>query len=122
MAMEMVDRFISVSVGPAALWDAKSDTASKEGEKAMRSRRVFQLLALAALYTSIKRVNGISPIDLLPDIMSYCNVYSKEEIATMECTYLKGLSWRYNTHTPYQVGYSILALLVPQVNLPEDTW
>jgi hypothetical protein len=98
MAMEMVDRFISVSVGPAALWDAKSDTA-KAGEEAMRSRRVFQLLALAALYSSIKRVHGISPSDLLPDIMSYCDAYSKEEIETMECTLLKGLSWRYNTHT-----------------------
>ena len=117
----MVDRFISVSVGPAALWDAKSDTA-KAGEKAMRSRRLFQLLALAALYSSIKRVHGISSSDLLTDIISYCDVYSKEEIETMERTLLKGLSWRYSTHTPYQVGYSIFSLLVPHVNLPEDAW
>ena len=53
--------------------------------------------------------------------MSYCDVYSKEETETMERNFLKGLSWRYSTHTPYQVGYSILALLVPHVSLPEDT-
>lgn len=85
----------------------------------MHIRRVFQqLLALAALCTSIKRVHGISPpSDLRTDIMSYCDVYSKEEIETMESTLLKGLTAL--THpikldTPSLLySFHMLALVLP---------
>ena len=44
-AMEMVDRFLSISAGPFAIWDANSDVA-KVGNNALHCQIKFQLLAV----------------------------------------------------------------------------
>jgi hypothetical protein len=118
-AMEMVDRFLSVSAGPSALWDINSDVA-KAGGNALHSQSTFQLLTVAALYSCLKAKDDMFPINQFAE--SYCKVYTKEEIDAMKHILLRGLSWRTNTPTAHQVGHATLSLLVPHVNLPESTW
>jgi hypothetical protein len=118
-AMEMVDRFLSVSAGPSALWDINSDVA-KAGNNALHSQSKFQLLTVAALYSCLKAKDDMFPINQFAE--SCCKVYTKDEIDAMEHTLLRGLSWRTNTPTAHQVGHATLSLLVPHVNLPESTW
>ena len=61
-AMEMVDRFLSVSAGPFALWDVSSDVA-KVGKNALHCQRQFQLLTVAALYSTLKAKDVMISID-----------------------------------------------------------
>ena len=117
-AMEMVDRFLSVSAGPSALWDINSDVA-KAGDNALHCHRQFQLLTVAALYSCLKAKDAMFSSDQFAEA---CGIYTKEEIDAMEHTLLRGLSWRSNTPTAHQVGHATLSLLVPHVNLPEATW
>lgn len=115
-AMEMVDRFLSVSAGPFALWDVNSDVA-KVGYNVLHCPSKFQLLTVAALYSTLKLKDEMIQFE-----ESYFGVYTKEDIENMEHTLLKGLSWRSNTTSASQVGHTILSLLLQHVNLPEATW
>jgi hypothetical protein len=118
-AMEMVDRFLSVSAGPFALWDVNSDVA-KVGKNALHCQRQFQLLTVAALYTSLKAKDILISID---ELVAACSgLYTNEDTKNMEHTLLRGLSWRSNTSSSCQVGCSILSLLLQHVDLPEATW
>jgi hypothetical protein len=120
VAMEMVDRFLSVTAGPAALWETNSDVA-RVGNEVLHSKGKFQLLTIAALYSSIK-IGEKVVLSREQFAEMCCAVYTKEEIEDMERTLLRGLSWRHNTSTAYQAGHSILSLMIPYVNLPEATW
>ena len=93
IAMEMVDRFLSVSAGPFALWDVNSDVA-KVGRNALHSQSMFQLLTVAALYSTLKAKDVLISID---ELVAACyGVYTKEDIENMELIFQKGLSWRFN--------------------------
>ena len=119
IAMEMVDRFLSVSAGPFALWDVNSDVA-KVGKNALHCQRQFQLLTVAALYSTLKAKDVMISID---ELVAACSgLYTSEDTKNMEHTLLRGLSWRTNTPSSCQVGCSILSLLLQHVNLPEATW
>jgi hypothetical protein len=115
-AMEMVDRFLSVSAGPFALWDVNSDVA-KVGRNALHSQSMFQLLTVAALYSTLKLKDETTSGEFA-DSYGFCTV---KEIEIMEYSLQKGLSWRSNTPAS-QVGHAILSLLARYVNLPEATW
>ena len=115
-AMEMVDRFLSM---PS---DSDSGNAvARVSHEALRDQTKFQLLTVAALYTSIK-VNEEKAIssDLFADMCS--QFYTAEEIEDMERTLLSGLSWQCHAPTAYQIGLSILSLILPYVDIPEVTW
>jgi hypothetical protein len=112
-AMEMVDRFLSMP--------SNSLDAARVSDKALRDQSKFQLLTIAALYSSIK-VNEKVAIssDLFAEMCR--GAYSAEEIEDMEFKLLSGISWRCHAPTAHQVGLSILSLLLPYVDIPEVTW
>ena len=112
-AMEMVDRFLSMP--------SSSADAARVSDEALVDQSKFQLLTIAALYTSIK-INEMVAIssDLFAEMCSH--IYTVEEIEDMERTLLIGLSWRCHAPTAHQVGMSILSLLLPYVDIPEVTW
>lgn len=96
MAMEMVDRFLS-------------NKSSKVAMDALENRIQYQLLALTALYISIK----ISmPQALGSDFMSIISgeLYSVREIEAMELVLLKELSWCISAPTCVQMAHQILSL------------
>ena len=115
-AMELVDRFLSTSKF------SNSTDASRVSDEALRDQCKFQLLAVTALYISIKVYEEVS---ISSDLFSkMCrNIYTAEEIEDMEHTLLIGLSWRCQATTAHQVGLYILSLLLPYVSeIPEVTW
>lgn len=112
-AMEMVDRFLSIP--------SNSTDAARVCDEALRDPSQFQLLTIAALYSSIKVHEQVAlSSELFSEICS--RIYTAEEIEAMELTLLSGLSWRCHAPTAHQVGLSILSLLLPYVDIPEVTW
>ena len=85
-AMEMVDRFLSLP--------SNSSDAARVSVEALVDQSKFQLLAVTALYVSIKLNEKVAiPSDQFS--AEVCrNVYSTKEIEDMERTLLSGLSWR----------------------------
>eukprot|EP00985_Skeletonema_marinoi_P020945 scaffold12598_cov141-Skeletonema_marinoi.AAC.5 len=112
-AMEMVDRFLGMP--------SNSADAARVSDEALVDPSKFQLLTIAALYTSVKiSEKVVISSDLFAEMCSH--VYTVEEIEDMERTLLIGLSWRCHAPTAHQVGMSILSLLLPYVDIPEVTW
>ena len=113
-AMEMVDRFLSMPSDAA-------NAVARVSDETLRDQTKFQLLTIAALYTSIKvhEEKAISS-DLIAEMCS--QFYTAEEIEDMERTLLSGLSWQCHAPTAHQVGLSILSLILPSVDIPEVTW
>jgi hypothetical protein len=114
-AMEMVDRFLSMPSDAA-------NTVARVSDDTLRDQTKFQLITIAALYTSIKvhEENAISS-DLFAEMCS--QFYTVEEIEDMELTLLSGLpAWQCHAPTAYQIGLSILLLIQPYVDIPEETW
>jgi hypothetical protein len=112
-AMEMVDRFLSIP--------SNSTDAARVCDEALRDPIKFQLLTVAALYTSIKVHEQVAiSSELCSEMCSH--IYTAEEIEDMERTLLSGLSWRCHAPTAHQIGLSILSLLLPYVDIPEKTW
>ncbi|KAK1746127.1 cyclin family protein [Skeletonema marinoi] len=112
-AMEMVDRFLGMP--------SNSVDAARVSDEALIDPSKFQLLTVAALYTSIK-INEKVAISSDQFAEMCRHVYTAEEIEDMERTMLRGLSWRCHVPTAHQVGLSILSLLLPSVNISEVTW
>jgi len=114
MAMEMVDRFLDMP--------SFSTDAARVADGSLHSQGKFQLLAIAALYSSTKvNENHVMSSDLFA--FKCGDIYTKEEIEGMEHILSGGslLRWNY-APTAYQVGHSILSMLVPYVNIPEAAW
>eukprot|EP00984_Skeletonema_dohrnii_P015376 scaffold6629_cov171-Skeletonema_dohrnii-CCMP3373.AAC.1 len=112
-AMEMTDRFLAMP--------SNSADAARVSDEALIDQSKFQLLTIAALYTSIKINEKVAiSSDLFAEMCSH--VYTVEEIEDMERTLLIGLSWRCHAPTAHQVGMSIFSLLLPYVDIPEVTW
>eukprot|EP00985_Skeletonema_marinoi_P006582 scaffold2845_cov147-Skeletonema_marinoi.AAC.5 len=102
-AMEMVDRFLGMP--------SDSVDAARVSDEALIDPSKFQLLTVAALYTSIK-INEKVAISSDQFAEMCRHVYTAEEIEDMERTMLRGLSWRCHAPTAHQVGLSILSLLL----------
>ena len=112
-AMELADRFLDMPINSA--------NAARVSDEALIDPSKFQLLTVAALYTSIK-INEKVAISSDQFAEMCRHVYTAEEIEDMERTMLRGLSWRCHVPTAHQVGLSILSLLLPSVNISEVTW
>jgi hypothetical protein len=111
--MEMVDRFLSMP--------SNSLDVARVSNEALRDQSKFQLLTIAALYSSIKVHERVAlSSDLFAEICS--RAYTAEEIEDMERILLSGLSWRCHSPTAHQIGLSILSLIMPYVDIPEVTW
>jgi hypothetical protein len=113
VAMGMVDRFLFMP-------NNSIDTA-RVSDEALRDPSKFQLLAIAALYSSIKVHERVSlSSDRFAEICS--RAYTAEEIEDMEGILLRGISWRCHSPTAHQIGLLILSLILPHVDIPEVTW
>jgi hypothetical protein len=109
-AMEMVDRFLS-----------RPSNGTPSTLHTLRDKSEFQLLTIAALYSSIKIHERVAlSSDLFAEICS--RAYTSEEIEDMERILLSGMSWRCHSPTAHQIGLSILSLILPYVVIPEVTW
>lgn len=119
-AMEMVDRFLSTA-GKSAGNSADADVVRAVSYEAPRDQRKLQLLTITGMYVSIK-INELVAFssELLAEMCS--RDYSTEEIEDMERVLLSGLSWRCHAPTALQVGLSILSIILPSVDIPEETW
>jgi len=106
-AMDMVDRFLAMP--------------SCSTDEALHDESKFQLLTITALYVAIK-VNELVVVssDLFAEMSR--DAYTAKEIEDMELTLLSGLSWRCNAPTAFQVGHSILSLILHLVKCSEVTW
>jgi hypothetical protein len=112
-AMDMVDRFLSMP--------SNSVDAARVSDEALRDESKFQLLTVAALYSSIKVHERVAvSSDLFAEICR--QAYTAQEIEDTERILLSGLSWRCHAPTAHQIGLSILSLLLPYVDIPEVTW
>eukprot|EP00984_Skeletonema_dohrnii_P009221 scaffold3521_cov151-Skeletonema_dohrnii-CCMP3373.AAC.3 len=112
-AMEMTDRFLGMP--------SNSVDAARVSDEALVDQSKFQLLTIAALYTSIKINEKVAiSSDLFAEMCSH--IYTVEEIEDMERILLIGLSWRCHAPTAAQAGMSILSLLLPYADIPEVTW
>jgi len=119
-AMEMVDRFLSTASTNVSN-SADADAVRAVSDEALRDQSQLQLLTVTALYVSIKINDRVAvSSDLFAEMCS--GAYSTEEIEDMERILLTGLSWRCHAPTAHQVGLSILSLILPFVDIPEDTW
>mmetsp|Transcript_9470 Transcript_9470/g.16491 ORF Transcript_9470/g.16491 Transcript_9470/m.16491 type:complete len:341 (-) Transcript_9470:198-1220(-) len=108
MTMDLLDRFLSIQ--------------SSISQEALRSREIFQLVAMAALFVSIK-VNEKVAInsDFFAELSQ--GIYSSEDIEKMELAILTGLSWRIYAPTSIRTAYDLLSLLVPHApQVAETTW
>lgn len=108
IAMGLVDRFLS-----------KSSSATRYY---LQDQLQFQLLAMAALYIAIK-TNELAAFSSANFSAMSGGLYSVEDIEATELKILSSLSWQICAPTSIQIGNHILSLLLPYVNLKEEsTW
>ena len=114
VAMNLADRFMS--------------TPEAQAQGILHHRGQYQLVAVTALYISIKlnesTVIGSRYFEALSK-----GVYSKEDIESMEWMMLESLSWRLNPPTSLQVSDHMLSLMLCHIqkttsapSLQEGTW
>ena len=107
LAMEMVDRFLSIP-GPIV-------------QEALSDPRQYQLVAMTALYISIKTNEQVAFGSGYFAEISH-GEYTKQDIETMERAMLDGLHWRVCAPTSVQFSHHLLSLVMPQVSLDDRTW
>jgi hypothetical protein len=74
---------------------------------------MFQLLAVSALYVTIK-INKQVLFSAEKFEAAFHGVYTAKEIEAMERTILECLAWKVSTPTALEVGYTVLKLMTPQ--------
>mmetsp|Transcript_23712 Transcript_23712/g.42919 ORF Transcript_23712/g.42919 Transcript_23712/m.42919 type:complete len:322 (+) Transcript_23712:54-1019(+) len=119
IAMNIVDRFMSITTNPTASQQQshqRSSSSTEEQEKGdvLQDRTHYQLVAATSLFISIKlnEQETFSSIDLAA---ASDGAYTVQAIEDMEIEIFGGLSWRLCPPTSLQVGYRILSLLqMPQ--------
>jgi hypothetical protein len=111
-AMNMVDRFFS-----------NGSTIGSARNYFLQDREQYQLLAVTALYMSVKIHESTVHIlssDFFAEISK--GTYSKEQIEAAELMILKQLEYRLCAPTSIQISNHILSLLLPFVSLSPSTW
>lgn len=114
VAMNIVDRFVCINAG------------SPQAQDALYHRGKYQLVAVTALYMSIK-VNECVAFGVNDFVAMSHGTYSADDIKDMEWEILQGLSWRVCPPTSLQVGNHILALMIANLrerktSLEQGTW
>mmetsp|Transcript_1228 Transcript_1228/g.3050 ORF Transcript_1228/g.3050 Transcript_1228/m.3050 type:complete len:329 (-) Transcript_1228:84-1070(-) len=107
VAMSIVDRFMCASVPQA--------------RDALYHRAKYQLVAVTALYMSIKLNERIS-LGINDFAAMSHGSYSAKDIQDMEWSILQGLAWRVCPPTSLQVGHHILALMLSEIQERETSF
>ena len=117
-AIDMVDRFLFTT---STINYSATDAVKVVSDEILRDQNKLQLLTITALYVAIK-VNErvVVSSDRLAEMCR--RVHTTGEIEEMERILLSGLSWKCHAPTAHQVGLSILSLVEPYVDIPEETW
>ena len=110
MAMNIVDRFMS---NPCQISSSEIPPHFSRQE-ILYDRNMYQLLAVSALYITIK-IDGQVIFSSRTLAALSQGTYSVENIEAMERTILYCLSWRVCAPIAFQVGYAILELMMSQV-------
>ena len=109
-AINMVDRFFS-----------SNGTIGSARHYFLQDREQYQLLAVTALYMSIKiHESTVLSSDFFAEIST--GTYNKEQIETTELMILRQLEYRLSAPTSIQISNHILSLLLPYVSLSPSTW
>ena len=112
-AINMVDRFFS----------SNGTIGRSARDYFLQDREQYQLLAVTALYMSIKIHESTvlsSSSDFFAEIST--GTYNKEQIETTELMILRQLEYRLSAPTSIQISNHILSLLLPYVSLSPSTW
>jgi len=108
IAMNIVDRFFS---------NGSIDSVMQQ----YLDHEQYQLLAMTALYMSIKiHESTVLGSEFFAEISK--GKYSVEQIETTELMILKQLEFRLSSPTPIQMATHILSLLLPYVCISQSTW
>mmetsp|Transcript_36274 Transcript_36274/g.78272 ORF Transcript_36274/g.78272 Transcript_36274/m.78272 type:complete len:301 (-) Transcript_36274:91-993(-) len=106
----------TLSLNPETVWIAMSffdrylSSSRGESQKALGSKREFQLAAITSYYTAVKIYEPVMlGIDTLMEICH--DTYSKYDIVSMEHDILSALDWRVACHTPMGFVRHLLELL-----------
>jgi hypothetical protein len=111
MAMSLADRFMT---NPNGLHISQFTPSSFSPQEIRYDRIMFQLLAVTALYITIK-INEQVPFSAEMFEAATRGVYTAKEIEAMERTILECLAWKVSAPTALEVGYTVLDLMTPQV-------
>lgn len=111
IAMSIVDRFMSSS--------AQRDPSKSSAHHPIRKLEQYQLLVVAALYTSIKLHEQVIPSSNDFAAASH-GTYSAREIEDMELRVIFGVNWNLNPPTPLQIGLCMIELMLAQVRATKD--
>jgi hypothetical protein len=111
MAMSIADRFMS---NPNGLLVSQFTPYSFSPQEIRHNRTMFQLLAVSALYTTIK-INEQVIFSAENFAAATQGMYTVEEIEAMERTILECLAWKVSAPTALEVGCTVLELMTPQV-------
>ena len=111
MTMNIVDRFMS---NPRRLHSSAEISQPFSHHEILHDRNKYQLLALSALYISVK-VNELVTLSSGKLAAMSLGMYSKGDIEAMERTILECISWRVCYPTAFQVGSVILELMMTKV-------
>jgi len=119
MAMSIVDRFMS---NPCRLSSSGGNPPHfSSHQEILHDRNMYQLLAVSALYITIKiNERVIFSSEELAAISR--GIYSKENIEAMERTILDCLSWRVCAPTAFQAGCVILELMIYVTDVEVGRW
>ena len=116
VSMEVVDRFLSI----LSLSTKRGGRTAQNDP--LQDREQFQLVAISALYTTIK---ANSTVAIGSDVFSALTpgLYNDSDIEDMEWRILNDLEWRITAPTSVQMVDCILTLILPNVHLQEaSTW
>ena len=111
VAMSIADRFMS---NPNGLLVSQFTPYSFSPQEIRHNRTMFQLLAVSALYTTIK-INEQVIFSAENFAAATQGMYTVEEIEAMERTILECLAWKVSAPTALEVGCTMLELMTPQV-------
>ena len=111
MAISIADRFMS---NPNELLVSQFTPYSFSPQEIRHNHTMFQLLAVSALYITIKITEQIIfSVEML--VAMTRGMYTVKEIETMERTILECLEWKVSTPTALEVGYTVLTLMTHQL-------
>ena len=116
VAMSIADRFMS---NPNRLLINQFTPYLFSPQEIMYDRTMFQLLAVSALYIAIKiNEQVIFSAEKFAEVTH--GMYTVEEIEAMERAILECLAWKVSAPTALEVGYIVLELMIPQVQVVSE--
>ena len=91
-------------------------------QRYLKDHKQFQLLVVGAMYLAIKLTKPSISLSGSTLAAITGNIYSAQEIESMEAILQQGLEWRVNGPTSVQMAEHVRALLMPHVDIDKSSW